>query len=304
MTNAIQAWYSHKLYSAVTGESKNKEEDGMKKLLIGATATALIVGGAAAGEIAMNGEELLRIAGEIHSKTRGDLIGLIGAFTAVWGIITALVGLAIFRQIKAGVNRHLRNKILENEAKTLINLGKSYYSTSCETRQAAPEIAYTSICHAINHSLQAVYQLGRIDDQDGIPEEEKINMKGLALSNIAYYLADRADLAEDPKNTLNTSEGETIRELAVKKANEAAIFVESIERRRVVQSTHGEIQGMTWWDVVESRLNALVRCDREFDIRVARRKLQKLFDDASVPSAWKREIKKDWEEWIKKEEWE
>ncbi|MCC4284839.1 hypothetical protein LL273_14000 [Marinobacter salarius] len=243
----------------------------------------------------MDMEELVSMITQAENTGKSDLVSLIIIFLTIFTISATLMGLFIYQRLSKKLEDHLRDKILESEARSLISLSYAYYQTFRDTKELAPETSNVSISHAAQQAELASNTLSKIktDSVDVDKAKKILGLRALALTNAAYYAAERKCLVEAwRENDHKHMDHERIAKQAVRLANESSLFVETSERNRTVED-------LKWWDVVESRLWALRYCDLYFDKESAREKLETLLKDSSIPSAWKEEIKDDWEDILK-----
>lgn len=259
----------------------------------------LLTAAAFGGEQADTVYEILKILMDARRDGIQDLVGLVAIFLTLFVAIVSILGFFVYKHFKAQMDDHLHNRILEYEARTQISLGMAYYRTANEIWESSPESAHASLRHAINQTRQASRQLDLMKAELSSKEAEaKVNMKALSLTNAAYFLADLSELIRDPDNGLDEEEYEDACTEATKLANESALYVMAVANNRVVNEG-----GMRWWDVVESKLSALVRCDPHYRVSAAQERLQKLMDDETIPASWKDEIKQDWKKDIPINSW-
>lgn len=262
---------------------KNAQIEGRLILIVG----LLVLSVAAYGHpVEMEAEELVSMITQAESSGKNDLASLIIIFLTIFTVFATLMGVFIYQRVSKKLEDYLRDKILESEARSLISLSFAYYQTFCDTKELAPDTSNVSISHAAQQAQLASHTLSKITGS--VDMAKVLRLRALALTNAAYYAAERKCLIE----ALGGYDHSPISELAVQLANESTLFVETAERNR-------SMEDMKWWDVVESRLWALRHCDPYFDKESARIKLETLLKDEAVPSAWKEMIKKDWKDILK-----
>lgn len=262
---------------------KKAPTKGRLAVILGLWAISVVAHG---HPVEMSIQELVTLINESKSQGMSDLVSLILIFMTIFTVFATLTGLFIYQRVSKKLEDHMRGKILENEARSLISLSFAYYKTFSDTKESAPHISNVSISHAAQQAELASHNLSKITVSDD--SGKILRLRALALTNAAYYMAEKKCLIAK----LGNADYSHISNQAVRLANESTLYVETAERNR-------SMEDMKWWDVLESRLWALRYCDTRFDKESARNKLEKLFKDESIPSDWKEMIKTDWKDILK-----